>query len=244
MDKGNVVVVGGSGGIGSEIVRVLSATGVPVSFTYHRNHDVVRDLQNLPGAPVGYSVNLLSEKSIKDGFERILKERNPLDAVVYSVTPPIANKNLLATEWQEHAEHLDLQTKGLFYVVQALKERILMRKRLKFVVIGTEYCVGRPPAGLSPYVQAKYALLGFAKSMLVDLAKYQCTVNMISPGMVETPLIANLPPKLIEMTADANPLKRIATPKDVAHAAAFLLEDASDYLNGVHLLVNGGSTLL
>ena len=97
---------------------------------------------------------------------------------------------------------------------------------------------------LSHYVQAKYSLLGLAKSMAVDLAKYNCTVNVISPGMVATPLIDQLPPKLVEITAEGNPLKRIALPADVAQVVVFLAGDVSDYLNGANLTVNGGSTML
>ena len=244
MDKKNALVIGGSGGIGSEIVRTLAAKGFHVSFTYFQNKDRAAELQTAGLDAVGYPMDLLSESEIEGGIARILKDQGGVDVVVYSVTTPILNKNLLMTQWQDHLEHFQLQTKGLFHVVQALKERIRLKMKLKFIIIGTEYCLGRPPSGLSHYVQAKYSLMGFAKSMVVDLARYQCTVNMVSPGMVATPLIARLPPKLIEMTAEANPLKRIATPKDVANAVAFLADDASDYLNGVHLTVNGGNTML
>ena len=76
-----------------------------------------------------------------------------------------------------------------------------------------------PPASLSDYITAKYGLMGLCKSLAVELAKYNCTINMISPGMTKTDLLSNLPPKLIEMTALQNPLKRIASVKDVANVA-------------------------
>lgn len=244
MDKKKVIVIGGSGGIGSEIIRTLAAQGMRVSFTYFRDKETADKLQRSGPDIVGYSINLLDETEINQGITKILSVQGGVDSLVYSVTPPILNRNVLTTQWQDHLDHLCLQTRGLFYIVQALKERIRLKQKLKFIVLGTEYCIGRPPSGLSHYVQAKYSLMGFAKSLMVDLAKYQCTVNMVSPGMVDTPLIAQLPPKLIEMTIADNPLKRIATPKDVANVVAFLISDGADYLNGVHMTVNGGNTVL
>ena len=80
--------------------------------------------------------------------------------------------------------------------------------------------------------------------MSVELAKHNCTVNMVSPGMVDTNLISNLPPKLVEITAENNPLKRIAASSDVAKVILFLSSEGSDYLNGVNILVNGGGAML
>jgi len=245
MKKKVAVVVGGSGGIGMEIVRSLEADGFHVCFTYRRKTDKTEALPEIcKEAVAGYRMDLSEESTIKSVFDRIQKDAGGIDVLVFSVTPPVLNKNILKATWQDYVEHWEMQIKGLFFIVQSLKERILQKKKLKFILIGTEYCFGRPPAGLSHYVQAKYALLGFAKSMAVDLANYNCTVNLVSPGMVETPLISQLPPKLIEITAETNPLKRIATPKDVANTVSFLAGDRADYLNGVDITVNGGNIML
>ena len=64
--------------------------------------------------------------------------------------------------------------------------------------------------------------MGLAKCLSVELADFNCNVNMISPGMVDTELIKNLPPKLIELTAYQNPLKRIASPEDISELVLFL----------------------
>ena len=80
--------------------------------------------------------------------------------------------------------------------------------------------------------------------LAVELAEYNSTVNMLSPGMVDTKLIENLPPKLIEMTAYQNPLKRIGTTTDIAKVVSFLASEESDYINGVNIPVNGGNILL
>lgn len=245
MSEKVALVVGGSGGIGLEIIRTLIDAGIKVCATYYNNKKKLEELQiSIKKKFSFYQMDLSDENSVKKTFNQITKEHNHLDIVVLSATCPIKNKQILNMQWKDFEEHLQLQAKGLFHVVQNLKAQIEAKHKTKFIIILTEYCIGKPPAGLSHYVAAKYCLMGFAKSMAVELAKYNCTVNMISPGMVDTDLILYLPPKLVELTAENNPLKRIATPKDVANVVLFLSSDASDYLNGVNITVNGGGVML
>jgi len=67
--------------------------------------------------------------------------------------------------------HLDIQTKGMFYIVKNLSSQIKQKYKTKFIVILTEYCSGRPPKGLSDYINAKYSLMGLAKSMAYGICK-------------------------------------------------------------------------
>jgi 3-oxoacyl-[acyl-carrier protein] reductase len=245
MNEKVALVLGGNGGIGLEVIKSLAGKGINVCATYHSNK---KDLEKLQGSNKGkvssYQMDLSDEASINNAFDEISKEYNKIDIVVFSVTPPIKNKQILKMEWKDFQEHLDLQIKGLFYVIQNLKDQLEAKHKTKFIILLTEYCIGKPPAGLSHYVSAKYCLRGFAKSMAIEFAKYNCTVNMISPGMVDTNLISNLPPKLVEITSESNPLKRIAKAKDVANVVLFLSSEDSDYLNGVNITVNGGGIML
>ena len=144
-------------------------------------------------------------------------------------------------EWKDFQEHIDIQIKAFFTLVRLILKNSNQKERVKFIILLTEYCFGKPPSNISHYVAAKYGLMGFVKSLAAELDANKYTFNMVSPGMVETGLVSNLPPKLIEMTAQSNPLKRIATPTDVANIISFLDSEESNYLNGVNILVNGGS---
>lgn len=243
MDKKVALVLGGSGGIGSEIVKTLNKS-LNVCSTYYKNEERARKaFQGLNNVSL-YKMNLCDNTSVNTTFKQILKEHNNIDIVVFSISSPLKNKQILNAKWSDFQEHIDSQIKGLFNVIQNLKEQITKGHKTKFIIILTEGCIGKPPAGLSDYITAKYGLMGFTKSMAVEFAKHNCTVNMISPGMVQTSLIADFPPKLIEITAASNPLKRIASPKDIANVVLFLSSDDSDYLNGVNIPVNGGGVLL
>ena len=131
MNRKNALVIGGSGGIGSEVVRVLASKGFRVAFTYFKNKKAADELLTSQENVTGYPADLLNPDAIQEMVSRMLADHGGLDAIVYSVTPPVLNKNILSTTWQDHLDHWQLQTKGLFHVVQALKERILQKKKLK-----------------------------------------------------------------------------------------------------------------
>lgn len=231
-----VACIIGSGGIGKTVAQKMTKEGWRVYATYYDKKP------KIPGINI-LQADVTSIDSVAKAVSQIILTEKKVDAVVFSVSAPIENKPLISLQWDDYSKHMDVQMKGLFNVVDALKKQVKQKNKIKFIILLTEYCLGKPPASLSHYITAKYALMGMAKSMAVELAKYNCTVNMVSPGMTSTDLIANLPQKLIEITAAANPLKRIATPEDVANVVVFLATDEANYINGANILVNGGGTM-
>ena len=242
MDKVSVIV-GGSGGIGLESAKKLLAKGNRVCVWGNKNMEKLKsELRAFSPDKCGfYNVNLFYEESIEKNILSILNEHKSINSVVYSVSAPIKNGRIENLEWKDFQEHIDIQIKAFFTLVRLILKNSNQKERVKFIILLTEYCFGKPPSNISHYVAAKYGLMGFVKSLAAELDANKYTFNMVSPGMVETGLVSNLPPKLIEMTAQSNPLKRIATPTDVANIISFLDSEESNYLNGVNILVNGGS---
>lgn len=254
------LIIGGSGGIGFEVARILSkknednakcnntnpAPQNKICLTYFSNEAKLRE--NLRQAGIQdaelYNLDLRNEKEIKSCIGNIFKKHKKIDYIVYSISPKIIHKKALDLAWSEFQEQIDVHVKGLFSIIKAMSPLIIQNHRIKFVILLTEACLGNPPAMLSYYVTAKYALMGFVKCMAIELVNNNCTFNMISPGIVNTELISNFPPKLIELAAYKNPMKRIAEPRDVAMAVCFLLSDGADYLNGANIPINGGSIIV
>jgi len=114
----------------------------------------------------------------------------------------------------------------------------------RVIFITTQYTESTPPAELLPYITAKNALNGFAKSLAVELAPYNINVNMVSPGMTETDLIADVPSKARMLVAAKTPMRRLGKAKDVADAVAFLASDKANYITGETIRVNGGQVML
>jgi 3-oxoacyl-[acyl-carrier protein] reductase len=245
MIKKIALVLGGNGGIGNASAERLLKDGMKVYATFFNNSQKISKLKDLyPGDFHICKCDLRNKSDVFDLIKSILDENLKIDVVVFSASNTLHHIKILDLIWEEYQEQIELQLKSMIYLVNSLKDYFKEKKRLKFIVILSEYCIGTPPKGLSAYITSKYAALGFAKSLAVELVQYNCTVNMVSPGMVDTPFLENLPKKLIEITAFQNPMKRIATPNDVSDVVSFLASEKSNYLNGTNITVNGGNIIL
>ena len=102
----------------------------------------------------------------------------------------------------------------------------------------------QPKSELLSYITGKTALNGFVKALAFELAPKGIRINLVSPGMVDTPLIADIPEKVRLLAAAQTPLRTLATAEDVAGAVSFLASDKSNYLTGETIRVNGGQFML
>jgi len=236
------LIVGGSGGIGFETSRLLHEKGFKVCLSYFKNkNELEKKIKNQDLDFDCHKVDLNKEKDIQKFIRGVIKKNKKIDVVVYCVSAPVSLKRINEVNWEDFQEHINLQVKGFLNIVKIMYPMIKNEKKIKFITILTEYCIGKPPAMLSPYISAKYGLMGLTKCMASELARYNCTFNMISPSMTKTKLIADLPQILVDTNAYNNPLKRIAEPLDVAKVIAFLASSDSDYINGANIIVNGGN---
>jgi 3-oxoacyl-[acyl-carrier protein] reductase len=246
MDKKLALIIGGSGGIGGAVTKRLIRDGMRVCCTYFKNKEKIRKFRELFGndSISFFKCDARKDTDVETTVEKILRLYKKIDVVVFTVTVPLKNKRILELEWCDIYEHFELQLKAMMFVLKSLRGQIRSGYRTKFIAISSEACIGSPPKGLSHYIAAKYGAMGFSKAMAVELVQYGSTINMISPGMVDTSLLKDLPHKLIEVAAHNNPLKRIATPEDIANVVSFLASDEADYLNGVNIPVNGGGVII
>jgi len=239
MDKKISVIIGGTGGIGISTAETLSKQGMQVCICGNENIESAKSKLNGENFDF-YKIDLTKKESILEGISSIIEKYGRIDSVVYSVSDPVKNKRVGNLTWEDFQEKIDIQIKGLFLIVQTMLSK-LENPKTKFVIVLTEYCIGKPPTGIAPYITAKYGLMGFTKAMAAELIKNNFSFNMVSPGMVDTELLSTLPPKLIEIVTEQNPMKRIAKPKDVAEVISFLVSEEANYLNGINIPINGGN---
>jgi 3-oxoacyl-[acyl-carrier protein] reductase len=119
-------------------------------------------------------------------------------------------------------------------------EKVKFGKFIALTTLATE----KPNEKWLPYITSKTALNGFVKSLAFELAPKGIRINLVSPGMVDTPLIADIPEKVRLLSAAQTPLRTLATPEDVAGAISYLASDKSNYLTGETIRVNGGQFML
>ena len=188
------LVLGGNGGIGNSAVKRLLEDGFKVCTTYFKHKDKLKEMEiELGSNEISvFQCDVTNEDEVNKIISNINAAFGEIDVVVFAVTSALKNIRILKLDWDEYNSHFDIQIKPMFFVMKALSEQINAKYKTKFIVLLTEYCIGSPPKGLSNYVTSKYAAMGMAKTMAIELSQCNSTVNMISPGMVETSLLKNL----------------------------------------------------
>lgn len=238
-----VLIVGASSDIGLELIRRLAPGGPLVLAHYHRSLEKLEQLRATPLA--AEIVPLHADLSQREDVARLaatLAERYPTpEKIVHLAAPKLEFVRFKETSWERFQRELDVQLGSIVTLLQPLLPGMARRKRGKIVFVLSSTTLFMPPGALSHYVTAKYALLGLMRSLAAEYNARHINVNAVSPSMVETAFLENLPERMVELTAAQSPRQRNATPQDVAGVIQFLLSPEADYMTGVNIPVTGGS---
>jgi 3-oxoacyl-[acyl-carrier protein] reductase len=242
------MVTGSSRGIGAAIVRTLAEAGCRVVINFLKNEAAATDLQRAIETNGGQALAIQADVTDADAVRQMLDRAashfgKPVDVLVNNASGAIQARPFAKTSWQEVQTHFDTQVRGAFNCAQAVLPAMLAAQSGRIINIGSIYAWNTPPANLTGYVTAKAALKAFTRSLAVEFGPKGIRVNLVSPGMTETDLIADVPERLRKVQAMQTPLRRLATPEDVARTVAFLCSDAAEFITGADLPVCGGVTM-
>ncbi len=241
------LVIGGSGGIGSAICRMLAKDGYDVAVHYFRNANAANALveeirgPNCKAWAVGGDVT--SEISVAGIVNNVVRHLDTVTVLVNCSTSDTATNRFADLTWDDISKHLDMAVRSNFYLIQAVLPLMERQRYGKIILIGSQN-LEAPAIKILPYITSKGAMVGFARALALELAPKGIRVNMVSPSMADTDLIANVPEKERLLAAARTPLRRLATPDDVAGAVSFLASERSDFLTGETIRVNGGQNML
>lgn len=239
-------MTGGASGLGRAICLRLAQDGAHVVINCRTRSDEAAALAEkiVHGGGVAQIARAdVSDPAAVRAMVTELGGQGGIQGLVHAASAPLHEGRFVRSEWGMFEQHWRVTVQGAFNLTRAFIEQAEACHPEAIVFLLSSVTVGPPPAEKSAYTTAKYALLGLARSLAVDLAARRIRVNCLSPGFAETSLTAHVDPRLKEIIARAVPLKRLALPEDVAHAAAFLLSPESSYLTGVNLPVAGGSVM-
>ena len=241
------LVLGATGGIGKATALKLASNGYDLILQYNSNKDKAISLKTEIekfGVLVDLiQINLLKENSINEIFEFVKRKFNFLSIFVNAATIPLANIHFEQVEWSDFEKQINTNIRTNFCLIQKLLPLMSGQNYGKIVLITTQ-AIEQPNTQWLPYITAKSALHGFAKSTSIELAKYGIRVNLVSPGMTDTELLSNIPNKTRLLNAAKTPLKRIAKPEDIANAIYYLASRDSDFLTGETIRINGGQVMI
>ena len=240
------LVTGGSRGIGAATAMMLAEGGADVGIGYRTRQaeagDVVHMLAERGVRAFAHGADLSSPAGTTSLFERAMREFGGLDVFVGNagIWPPqdVALTDMTDEHWRRTMiENVD----SMFYSTRAAA-RLLERGGRIVLVAST--AGQRGEAYHADYAASKGAMISFVKSLAVELAPREITVNAVAPGWVDTDMVAEaLDSGGRERIAAAIPIGRVASARDIAGPIAFLCSDLARHVTGEILNVNGGSVL-
>jgi len=243
MMKGKVAFVsGGSGAVGSAIVRVMAREGCRVAFSYRNGADRAAELQTeltAAGAEVrGWPLDVLDRKASVDLAATVEAEFGPVDVLVNNAGMAQVLPFAMIEE-QDWDEMMDVNVKGMFLVTKAFARGMIRHKRGSIVNLGSLAGMRMLEVPVH-YATAKSAVVGFTISLARELGRYAIRVNAVVPGMLTKGVSVNVPVKQQEEYKRHCALSRIGEPEEVAELVTFLASDRASYLNGQAIFVDGG----
>lgn len=241
------LVIGGSGGIGSVTCVALAKAGFDVAIHYHKNSDaaeaVKAEIEALNNNACIWGCDITKEKDVRNMVGGLTRKMGTISILINCSTPIIPAIKFSDLLWQDFQVHLNNQVKGMLHLVQSVLPMMEAENFGKIIQIDTKY-IDAPETNMVPYITAKSAIRGFSKALANDLGPKGILVNTVSPGMTDTDLISEVSARQRMVLAAKTPLRRLATPQDIAKVIVFLASDDSNYLCGETIRVNGGQVML
>jgi len=236
------IVTGASRGIGKGIAKIFAEQGANVAFTYSSSVDAAnaleKELNDLGIKAKGYQSNAASFEDAQKLAEDVAKEFGSIDVLVNNAG--ITKDNLLMRISEEDFDKvIEVNLKSVFNMTKAVQRTML--KQRKGSIINMSSVVGvKGNAGQTNYAASKAGIIGFSKSVALELGSRNIRSNVVAPGFIETEMTAKLDEEVVKGWRAGIPLKRGGTPDDVANVCVFLASDMSAYVTGQTLNVDGG----
>jgi NAD(P)-dependent dehydrogenase (short-subunit alcohol dehydrogenase family) len=242
------VVTGGNSGIGLAIAREFKSNGAKVVIFGRSQRKLDQAVQTLCEDVLAVQGDVRNLPDLEHLFEQTAKAFGKVDVLVANAG--IAKFAPVESMPEELFDELsDILFKGLFFTVQKALPRL--RDGASIILLGSADSDKLGRIGTSIYSAAKAAVRSLARSMAVELLPRRIRVNVLSPGMTDTPIISReggppgmTPEQLAAVITSTIPLGRRGTPEEMAKAALFLASDDSSYCLGSEIVVDGGMTQL
>lgn len=200
--------------------------------------ETLEQLRKKGGKGLSFVGDISKARDVEEMVQFCLRELGGVEILVNNAG--IARSALLTKLTEDQwDEVMAVNLKGVYLCTRAVIPYMVERRYGKIVNISSIY--GRIGAiGDSNYSASKAGVIGFTKSVAKELAKYGINVNVVLPGMIDTPLLRGIPEKYLKRMLEEVPMGRIGRPEEIASVVAFLASDESSYMTGAAVEVTGG----
>ena len=238
----NVIITGASRGIGNGILDLFIKNGANVAFSYIGDS---KDAQSIELEYLDHKQKVVSYMSDASNFEQsqkliddVVNDFGSIDILVNNAGITIDNLLMRMSE-EDFQRVIDVNLKSVFNTTKAIL-RTMLRQRSGSIINMSSVVGVKGNAGQSNYSASKAGMIGFTKSMALELGSRNIRCNCIAPGFIETEMTEQLSDDVVQTWRDSIPLKRGGSTNDVANVALFLASDLSSYVTGQVINVCGG----
>ena len=241
-DKHVALVTGASRGIGRAISLELGKKGIIVGLGYNRNpqkaNEVKEEIMANGGEAEIFQGSIENFYDAKKVVDSIIEKYGKIDILINNAGIT-EDKTILKMSLEEWLRVIQVNLFGAFYCIKASVENMIQNNWGRIInissIIGLTGNIGQ-----SNYAAAKAGIIGLTKSLALELAKKNITVNAVAPGFIETEMVAQVNPKIIESIKERVPMKRLGTAEEVAKVVSFLASEDAGYVTGQVYGINGG----
>jgi 3-oxoacyl-[acyl-carrier protein] reductase len=238
-------VSGGARGLGAAIASALAKQGAMVVVNYRNSGAAAEDLcstiQSSGGRAIPVQADITSQGSLSAAMEKARDEYNrPVTILINNAGSAPEPRPFMQLDWNQLQATLDVHVRGAFLCSQAVIPGMLEQKSGRIINIGSAFSMNAPPANWTNFLVSKSAMQALTRCMAAEFGPQGIHVNMVSPGLVETEAISGLSERLRKVQAMQTPLRRLATPAEVAAVVVALCGNAGDFVTGAEIPVSGG----
>ncbi len=242
-----ILVTGASRGIGAAIAAALADHGATVIINYLHNKEtaaqILETIRRNEGSGMIYQADVRDKAQVDAMVGSILQTYGKIDVLVNNANISFPVKPFTELTWNDIESKILGEMRALYQCSQAVLKDMIKRRQGRLIFISSGLS-RRPGYGFSAHAAAKSAVDGIAKVMALELGGQGITVNVVGPGLTLTDAVAHQPSEGLRLAAEANPLKRIGQPGDIAGAVVFLASNLAEYITGEYIPVNGGSFMI
>ena len=236
------IITGATRGIGRGIAEVFAKQGANVLFTYSSSSDLAKEIEdNLSKENVivkGYKSDASNFEDCQKLVDQITEEFDTVDILINNAG--ITRDNLLMRMQEEDFDKvIEVNLKSVFNMTKAI-QRTMLKQRFGSIINMSSVVGVKGNAGQSNYAASKAGIIGFSKSIALELGSRNIRCNVIAPGFIETEMTEILDEKVVQEWRNSIPLKRGGTPLDIANTCVWLGSEMSSYVTGQTIHINGG----
>jgi 3-oxoacyl-[acyl-carrier protein] reductase len=239
----NVIITGASRGIGMGIAKVFAEHGANVAFTYSSSEAPAKELEKelmAKGVKAkAYKSNAASFNEADALVDEVLKDFDGVIDVLINNAGITKDNLLMRMSEADFDTVIDINLKSVFNMTKAV-QRTLLKQRSGSIINMSSVVGVKGNAGQTNYAASKAGMIGFTKSVALELGSRNIRCNAIAPGFIETEMTDKLDEKTVQGWRDGIPLKRGGSTVDIANACLFFASDLSAYVTGQVLNVDGG----